>query len=161
MSSKESILLVDDEPYVLVSMKRSLEEDGHVVLTAPGAAEGLRLLEENEVALVISDWKMPAMDGVAFLQKVAVRSPDTLTIMLTANAQLEGSIEAINRAGVFKFILKPWKPADLRQTVMRTLAYRKAYLQRDAVKREVKRITTLCESVETSSRRPAVPESYG
>jgi response regulator RpfG family c-di-GMP phosphodiesterase len=81
----------------------------------------VKLLKKHNVQLVISDHKMPGMTGVEFLQQVKVLYPEIITIMLTGHDETEIAIDAINEAGVNKFILKPWENVILKTTIRRAL----------------------------------------
>jgi response regulator RpfG family c-di-GMP phosphodiesterase len=106
------LLLVDDEPRVLEGLSRHLSFDFDLA-TAPGASEALARMEaEPAFDVVVSDLKMPGMDGIAFLEQVRARWPETTRIMLTGHGDLEAATEAINRAGIFRFLIKPC-PADV------------------------------------------------
>lgn len=111
MSAK--VLFVDDDPNVLNAFKRRLRKQVEMV-TATGGAEGLTTLaEQGPFSVVISDQQMPEMDGVAFLKKVATRSPDAVRMMLTGNADQETAVDAINDGNIFRFLTKPCQPEDL------------------------------------------------
>ncbi len=111
MSAK--VLFVDDDPNVLNAFKRRLRKQVEMV-TATGGAEGLAALaEQGPFSVVISDQQMPEMDGVAFLKKVATRSPDSVRMMLTGNADQETAAQAINDGNIFRFLTKPCQPQDL------------------------------------------------
>lgn len=104
---KPRILLVDDEPNVLSALARQLHPLYQVSLT-PSPEEGLLLLErEGPFAVVLSDMRMPKMDGATFLKHVRERSPDTIRLLLTGHADLESAIAAVNEGQVFRFLTKP------------------------------------------------------
>lgn len=112
------ILLVDDEPEVLKALRRTVEHEGWSVVTAQGPEEALKLLDDQEFAVVISDYRMPRMDGVEFLVKVREKWPDAERLLLTAYAD-EGALErGINEAGISRFMRKPWK-RDVLVSVLR------------------------------------------
>lgn len=115
MSNK--VLLVDDEPNVLDGYKRQLR--GRVELdTAIGGFEGLKALEKGgPYAVIISDFKMPGMDGVEFLAKAKQQAPDTVRIMLTGHAHLELATDAVNQGHIFCFLTKPCPADNLLQTI--------------------------------------------
>jgi two-component system, NtrC family, sensor kinase len=103
------ILFVDDEPDVLRALQRTLSQASWSVVTALGPDEGLRQLANRDFAVVVSDFRMPGMDGVMFLSQVRARWPDAERILLTAFAD-EGALErGINEAGISRFLRKPWK----------------------------------------------------
>jgi len=136
---KQTILVVDDEDSIIRTITKILMLDGHNVLNSLSGEEGLSLLAQNNIDLVISDLKMPGMTGLEFLQKVRIDYPHTLTILLTGHGDLETAMHAINEVGVYKFILKPYDTNDLRITVKRTLELRQLTLERDSPQREVVR----------------------
>ena len=112
-----AILLVDDEDNVLSSLRRLFRTDGYRVYAASSAAEGLEILRNNSVGLVISDNSMPEVTGVEFLNQVRENWPDTVRIMLTGYADLDAATQAINQGEVYRFVAKPWNPEDLRLLV--------------------------------------------
>jgi response regulator RpfG family c-di-GMP phosphodiesterase len=107
------VLCVDDEPNVLDGLRRSLR--GHVdVTTAVGGAAGLETIErEGPFAVVVSDLRMPGMDGVAFLSRVRAMAPDTVRVLLTGQADLDAAIAAVNDGWIFRFLSKPCPPEVL------------------------------------------------
>ncbi len=144
-----TILLVDDEENIIKSLKRGLLDDHYTILTAGNGDEALAKLEDHHVDMVISDQKMPGMSGVEFLQQVKIDYPHILTIMLTAYAEIETAMDAINEAGVYKFILKPWDEADLRITIKRALESQQLVTERDALLEQVKKRDAALKSLET------------
>jgi response regulator RpfG family c-di-GMP phosphodiesterase len=101
------VLCVDDEPNVLAALSRTLQPF-HDVVTATGAAAAIARLERGEAFhVVVSDLKMPEMDGVAFFGRVRQLSPDSVRVLLTGNADLSGAIAAVNEGQVFRFLVKP------------------------------------------------------
>ncbi|HET8699219.1 MAG TPA: HD domain-containing phosphohydrolase [Gammaproteobacteria bacterium] len=116
-SSKARVLFVDDEPNVLNGVRRSLRGDFDVH-TALSGAEALKLLEESEpFGVVVSDCRMPGMDGIELLQRVSELSPLSVRIMLTGNTDQETAVKAVNTGEVFKFLNKPCEVDALRQVV--------------------------------------------
>ena len=135
---KHTILIVDDEEMILKSIFRVLRNDNYQILTAQSGGEGFAVLKQYDVHLVISDQKMPGMNGLDFLKRVKIDYPQILTIMLTGHAELEIAMEAINEAGVYKFILKPWNDDDLKVTVRRALEALELICERDSLLQQVK-----------------------
>lgn len=103
-----TVLIVDDEPYILNALKRLLADSDCTVLTALNAVDGLDLIQRHDVNVVISDYCMPGQTGVEFLSQVKIISPATERILMTAHASLDTAIQAINRGEIFRFIIKPW-----------------------------------------------------
>ncbi|MGZ9038806.1 MAG: HD domain-containing phosphohydrolase, partial [Burkholderiales bacterium] len=108
-----SILCVDDETNILNALRRLLRPQGYRVLTAESGAEGLVTMANTHVDLVLSDMRMPEMDGAAFLEQVKARSPDTIRILLTGYADLGSTIAAVNNGGIYRYIAKPWDDAGI------------------------------------------------
>jgi DNA-binding NtrC family response regulator len=146
--SHRTILLVDDEEKILKAIQRTLRNEEYTIFSAIGGEEGLKLLEMRDFDLVVSDQHMPCMDGVTFLKKVKVEQPQTLTIMLTGAKEINVAMEAINEAGVYKFILKPWDDDDLRVTIRRALESLDVIRERDALRERVKSRDTLLKNLE-------------
>jgi response regulator RpfG family c-di-GMP phosphodiesterase len=109
----ERILFVDDEPNVLCAIKRQLANK-FLIDTATAPQEGLKAVSRNgSYAVVVSDLRMPVMDGIQFLSKVRDVSPDTIRMILTGNADLDTAIKAVNEGSVFRFLTKPCAEDEL------------------------------------------------
>lgn len=102
------VLFIDDEVNILNSLVRIFADHDFILHTASSARKGLEILSCNEIAVVITDNKMPGMNGLDLLRLAKVISPDTVRIMLTGCASLDTAIEAINSGEVFRFVVKPW-----------------------------------------------------
>ncbi len=133
---KRRILCVDDEPNILSSLRRLFRGKGYDVIVANSGQEGLETLEVEKVDLVISDMRMPIMDGAAFLEKVRARWPDLIRILLTGYADMQSTIDAINRGEIYRYITKPWDDNDI------VLVVREA-LERKDLEREKNRLEDL------------------
>tara|TARA_B100000315_G_C14519205_1_gene560680 strand:+ start:242 stop:1075 length:834 start_codon:yes stop_codon:yes gene_type:complete len=118
---KPTILLVDDEPNILSSLKRLLRRENWNILTANSGKEGLEILKKNEVALIISDQRMPEMTGVEFLRQVKELYPDTIRIILSGYTEVNSIVSAINEGEVYKFITKPWNDQEIKLSVKRAI----------------------------------------
>ncbi len=116
------ILFVDDETANLRLLER-LFRNSYEVLTASSTAEALDLLALHDVALIISDQRMPSMTGSEFLKKAAEMRPQTVRIMLTGYTDASALVDAINSGVVYKYITKPWVNEELQQTVKRALQH--------------------------------------
>jgi type II secretory ATPase GspE/PulE/Tfp pilus assembly ATPase PilB-like protein/DNA-binding NarL/FixJ family response regulator len=112
-----SLLLVDDEPNVLKALQRIFREENYRIHTASDGEEALAVLQREPCQLLISDFKMPSMNGVELIRKVRKHYPEVIRIMLTGQADTEAVMGAIKDGAVYKFILKPWNDDDLRITV--------------------------------------------
>ena len=117
----EKILLVDDDPLILEGYKRSLSREFRME-TALGGPQGLKLVTENgPYAVVVSDMRMPEMDGIQFLNKVKSSSTDTVRIVLTGNADVESAVIAINEGSIFRFLTKPCSREIMAKTLTAAL----------------------------------------
>ncbi|MGE0484015.1 MAG: HD domain-containing phosphohydrolase [Gammaproteobacteria bacterium] len=116
-----TILCVDDERNILNALNRLLRRAGHTILTAESGAEGLELLAAHDVDIVISDMRMPQMNGDELLRHVAERSPDTVRILLTGFSDLESTIKAVNDGKIYRYISKPWDDEELRTCIAEVL----------------------------------------
>jgi len=117
-----TLLLVDDEPSILSALRRLFRPQGYRVLTAEGGQAALDLLQGETVDLVISDMRMPGMDGAQFLERVRRIQPDTARILLTGYADIASTIAAINDGGIDRYIAKPWDDNDIQLVVKEALA---------------------------------------
>ncbi len=115
-TKKHCLLVVDDEPDVCDSIHDLLRQEFQV-LKAPSAAEGVRLMQENEVHIIMTDQRMPSVTGVELLKNVRHRHPLSIRLLFTGFADLEAIIEAINHGHIFKFVKKPWQPDELLAVV--------------------------------------------
>lgn len=116
-----TVLCVDDEPNILSALKRSLRTEDWRVLTAGSGAEALEILAQDHVDLIISDMRMPGMDGAQLLEQVSQRWPGSIRILLTGHADMSATIAAINRGRIFRYLNKPWDGEDLCATVRQGL----------------------------------------
>ena len=116
------ILIVDDESENLRALERLFRRD-YSVLTAESGGEALALLEQHDVALLISDQRMPGMTGIELVQRTVSLRPHMVRILLTGYSDIGTLIEAINSGHVYKYVTKPWNNPDLALTVVRALEH--------------------------------------
>lgn len=133
------VLCVDDEPNILSALRRLFRGDGYKVVTAPGGAEGLEALGQLPADVVISDMRMPEMDGAQFLAAVKSRCPAATRILLTGHADMASTIAAINQGQISRYVQKPWNDAELQLVVREAL-------ERQALVREKERLEALTRS---------------
>ncbi len=119
--TKHCLLVVDDEPDVLDSVHDLLRREFRV-LRARSAAEGCKLLLENEVHIIMTDQRMPRGTGVELLSRARVRHPRAVRMLFTGYADLESVIAAINQGHVYQFLKKPWQPEELEAAVREAAA---------------------------------------
>ncbi|MFW8601421.1 response regulator [Desulfobacterota bacterium M19] len=112
------ILFVDDEENILKSLARLFIDEDYEVHTATSGREGLDLINNGlRPAVIISDQRMPEMNGAEFLHRVRELLPDSIRLVLTGYADIKSAVEAINQGGVYRYILKPWDDEELRNTI--------------------------------------------
>lgn len=119
-----TVLCVDDETHILSSLRRALRAAGLPVLTAGGGEEALALLAAQPVAVIVSDMRMPGMDGAQLLEQVRLRHPDTVRVLLTGQADQRDTIAAINRGSLFRYLHKPWNDDELKHVLQQALELR-------------------------------------
>lgn len=131
-----SILLVDDEPNVLTALSRILRQ--YHITTATSGEEALALAKEQKFDLVISDYRMPGVDGIEFLILFKHIQPDAIRMMLTGHADLQGVQQAINEAQVFRFINKPWSNVEILNAIESGLAHQRILMENKALAEQVR-----------------------
>lgn len=131
MNSEARILLVDDEQSVLNALNRFFRRNDYEVQMCVSAREALKLMENSEpFHLVISDYKMPEMNGIEFLSIVRSRWPETVRIVLSGFADYSAIIDATNQGNIYKFISKPWDEDFLLDSVQEALKLNSCNLRR-------------------------------
>lgn len=118
----DAVLVVDDEEYVLTSLRRTFRSLPVTVLTAGSGAQALELMETSPVRVVIADQRMPGMLGTELLAKIKERWPHVIRIVLSAYTEVPALLRAINEGEVYRFISKPWDDRSLRGLVERAVA---------------------------------------
>jgi len=120
-TEKRTILCVDDEQDILDSLYDTFMDDYHVLVTTQ-ASEALRLFDKNDIALVISDQRMPEMEGSKLLGMINEKKPICKKILLTGYSDLDAAIEAINLGSIDKYFSKPWESEELKDAVKQLLS---------------------------------------
>lgn len=121
MGSDYTILLADDEPDIRRAVRRALSAPGYTIHEVSDGAEALAFLKANRVDVVVSDYNMPRMNGLEMLTQVRMMHPDVVRILLTARADVQLAVRALNEGSVHRFLLKPWDHIDLKGTVQMAL----------------------------------------
>src|SRR5271168_3591207 len=116
-NTKRCLLVVDDEPDLVHSVQDLLRFD-YRVLGATRAADGLKIMDKEEVHIVMTDQRMPEMTGVEFLKRLRQSHPEVVRLLFTAYADIKAVIDAINQGSVYRYIPKPFDPQEL-QTVLK------------------------------------------
>jgi CheY-like chemotaxis protein len=112
-----TLLLLDDEQNVLSALRRALRADNYRILTADSPKAAFELLAQNTIQVIVSDQRMPEMNGTEFFGRVKDLYPDTVRIMLSEYSEIQAVTEAINRGAVYKYLHKPWEDEVLRATI--------------------------------------------
>jgi len=118
--NKENILVVDDQVEILNALERQLKDEYNVYTSSSGK-EGLETLAKNTFSVVLADQRMPGMSGVEFLSQSLSIQPDIVRILITAYADIQASIDAINKGHIYYYISKPWEPEELRLIIQRAV----------------------------------------
>lgn len=116
MDKKINILYVDDEANNLIAFKANFR-NYYNVYTSESAADGLQILKENKIHIIITDQRMPNMTGVEFLESIIKEYPDPIRMLLTGYVDISAVIEAINKGQVYRYIMKPINVDDLKITI--------------------------------------------
>ncbi len=117
MSDKKiNLLYVDDEENNLISFKATFRIKYNVI-TATSAAEGMKLLDQKPVEIIITDQRMPSMTGIEFLEKVLEKYPDPIRILLTGFSDIDAVIDAVNKGKIYHYLNKPWDEAQLDSAI--------------------------------------------
>lgn len=150
----DRILVVDDDVQILHFLQRCLTEAGYEVATASEAEAAVRQLREEAFSLILTDMKMPEMDGLALLKEARRLRPDVAIIVLTAHGTFENAIAALREEGAYDYLLKPLETLDvLSEAVQKALARRRQSLQDKELMRELEEENrTLSQEVETRTR---------
>ena len=136
--SRPVILVVDDEPGILSALTRLLRRPHYSVLTASSSDAAFGILASTPVDLIVSDMRMPRVNGAEFLAQAKRLYPDTMRILLTGYSEIDSVVRAINEGGVYRYLSKPWDDHDLMATVSQALEHRR-------LTRETARLTALTE----------------
>ncbi len=138
MGDQATVLIVDDEEMVLTSLSTYLTlETDYEVATFTSAGEALAYARDHELDLVISDFLMPEMDGIAFLSQVRDMKPEVPRVILTGYADKENAIKAINEVGLYQYIEKPWDNDDLRLIIRNGIEKKKLMEKLQSKVREI------------------------
>lgn len=131
-AQQRTILLLDDEKNILHALVRLLRKDGYNIVCANNAEEAFELLAMNNVQVVLSDQRMPQMNGTEFLKVVKELYPHTVRLVLSGYTDLKSVTDAINSGAIYKFITKPWNDVELRNEI------RQAFLQSEKNRQSIK-----------------------
>jgi FixJ family two-component response regulator len=117
MSNQSTVLFVDDEDFILKTIRKYLSNESFGLLFATSGEDALEILNHTAVSVVVSDFRMPGMTGSELLRIVSDRWPETTRIILSGYADISSVISAINEGDIYKFINKPWQGDELREVI--------------------------------------------
>ena len=156
-----SLLVVDDEPLALNLIERTFAAEADMdvrVTTSP--IRGLEIADRQELDLIITDQRMPEMDGLAFLGRVRERRPRAHRILLTAYPEMEVALRAINDGLVYRFVLKPWDLDDMRVSVRRAVEAKRLADAHRPQRRALDRVGRVAEEVQEDLRDLGSPAEH-
>jgi len=160
MSSKR-ILLVDDEQAILKALWRLLKRRGYEIHMAESGAEALETLKEKPIDLIISDMRMPNMNGAEFLSIARKRHPEVIRILLTGYSDMDCTVQAINDGGIYGYLSKPWESDQLMELIDSALASKLADEKKARLLLGIRRENVkLKDCVERQTREMATTEQY-
>lgn len=134
----DRIVIIDDEPLILKALTRLLTRapclhDGHLyrleIVAFSDPVKALNYIEEHSVSIILSDYRMPVMDGVSLLTECKRKQPQAIRMIISGYADLNGLVEAINRANIFRFISKPWNDYELIASIGMALRQRQLEIE--------------------------------
>jgi len=140
-SIAEQVLFVDDEVNILRTLQRLFLDEDYEMFTAESGQEALLMIDEGLAPqVIVSDQRMPGMDGSEFLSKVREKLPDSVRIILTGYADITAAVDAINLGEVFRYILKPWEDEELKRTIRDGFEHYWLRHQNKALMEELRRV---------------------
>ena len=142
------VLLVDDDPNILSSLKRSLRREKYEIHCVPSAEEALKILSKEPIDVVVSDQEMPGMNGTELLARVHQQFPDTVRFILTGKATLDIAIDAINKGAISRFFIKPCNTLDLAVTIRQALQQKELLMQARRLLCKVRRQSEILHKLE-------------
>jgi len=134
---RQKILVVDDDNLVNEFITETLNRAGYEVLSASSGAEALTLMEDEEFDLVLTDVRMPEMDGIALLTKIKDLSPDTVVVVITAYGTVKNAVDAMKK-GAYDYILKPFSPDEIEIIVRRGLEHRALQFENKVLRAQIR-----------------------
>ena len=123
LPEKKQVLIVDDEPNLRKILAAQLSRDGYEVMLAEDGEQGLSMLREHHIDLVVTDLKMPKVDGMTLLREALKETPDLPIVMITAHGTVDTAVEAL-KLGAFDYLTKPFDKDEVRQVVAKALKTR-------------------------------------
>lgn len=134
-----AVLIVDDESCVLNSLVRELRKEPYQILTATSGVEGLKILQDRRIAVIVSDMQMPYMNGIEFLTQAGALCPGSVNMVLSGHSDSSLVMSAINSGTVWRYLTKPWQIDELKVSIRNALEMHDANLEREQLLLELRR----------------------
>ncbi|MCA9039696.1 MAG: response regulator [Planctomycetaceae bacterium] len=150
--TKLKVLIVDDEPNIVNACKRLLRGAGFEVIGSTDVHEALKIVASQEIAVVISDQRMPDMTGAKFLSIIKELSPETTRLILTGYADIEAAISAINDGHVYQYLTKPWDEEGILKAVEEAAQLHQKYLKSVSFNRSTRQKILSLEMINSELR---------
>lgn len=148
MPKKHAVLLIDDEENVIKALRRSLRPIGCQLFEASTGEVALELVQNNDIDLIICDYHLLGMNGIDFFENISQQGIDTINILLTGKPDLNMAMDAINRAVLYKVLLKPWDNDILKLTIQRALEQRELLIENKRLMKELKKREEILNDLE-------------
>ena len=139
------VLCVDDEPSILKALRRVFLDEDFELLVAGSGDEGLEVVRERDVDLILSDFRMPNMDGVEFLSRVKELQSESMRIVLSGYADIKLIVTALNEGEIYRFISKPWNDNELRDIVHKALSHQSLNRENRRLAEELREFNAVLE----------------
>jgi two-component system response regulator HupR/HoxA len=134
---KRAVLFVDDDEIVLRSLERGFLDEPYNTLFAKSGQEALEILQREEVHVIVTDMRMPEMDGLNLLEIIRKMYPHIVGIVLSGYTEIDILQKAVNQGGIFRFIPKPWKlEGDFKKVVREAIEHYNLQCKRDTVRQQ-------------------------
>lgn len=137
---ENTVLFVDDEHHILSSIRRGIEDEDFTAVFASSGEEALKIFEERHISVIVTDMRMPGMDGLTLLKAIRMKYPRTVRIVLSGYTQLSQVLATVNHGDIFQFIPKPWNmEGELLATVRRGIEHYNLAAERDKLRQGLER----------------------
>lgn len=146
-TASHPILILDDESAVLHSLRETLERFGYTILVSQSPLEALEIVRDHSLSVILSDMRMPEMNGLDFLQHCEAIRPEATRVLITAMLSFSSVLKAMNSGAIFRFIPKPWEHAELLAAVKDALAHFQLVTRSGQLADEVTRLQAEGESL--------------
>jgi DNA-binding NtrC family response regulator len=153
-ASKHPILLVDDEPEILFSLRGLLRKEFELH-TAESGAQALEILRQHPVHVILTDQRMPQMTGVELLRRSRGECPGAVRMVFTGYADLKAVIDAVNEGQIFRYLTKPWDPDELVKVLHEACAHYERVAEQERLLRDLREHVAKCPALQASAEEQA------